>query len=288
MHVLGAFDTVKTVIPLPIHNGVSNIDFQMDAPGLVDHFRHALALNEARPLFNPDLWKAASEKSNTSYLEAWFFGFHHDVGGGDDIQGLALWPLQWILETSTDNGLVLDPKVEPYSVLFSGKSNTVDIPHEVSLQMFDMTRHHLDSKGIWGLKLNEPYSLIRPQPREYFQFVTKPPYVRFVKPKVFIHPAAYLVFDISSSFRIQVYEWKHFHRFLADRAAALSQSTSVPWWEQQTIQNIVDEEVAVEHFNLLVMGPPGVGKEEMVTKIFGELAPEPVQTPSIVSDFLIS
>lgn len=217
VRVLGAFDTVKTIIPLPFHNlskeRIPNIDFQMDAPGIVDHFRHALALNEARPLFNPDLWKEPSSTDSCSYLEAWFFGYHHDIGGGDTVQGLALWPLQWILHTSTDNGLVLDPTIKPYGILFQGKDNVIETPHEIALRMYDMIQYHSRSNQAWSLKLNQPTSYMFPQPREWFQLVTKPPYVKFVKPKVFVHPSAYLVFDISSSFRIQVYEWKHFDDF---------------------------------------------------------------------------
>ncbi|CCX12339.1 Similar to hypothetical protein SNOG_14395 [Phaeosphaeria nodorum SN15]; acc. no. XP_001804583 [Pyronema omphalodes CBS 100304] len=273
VRVLGAFDTVKTVIPLPFHNyfkeRIANIDFQMDAPGIVDHFRHALALNEARPLFNPDLWKSESELSNSSYLEAWFFGYHHDIGGGDAVQGLALWPLQWILHASIEHGLILDPTVEPYDILFTGADNVVETPHEIALKMFDMIRHHTEATKVWGLKLNEPFSLMSPRPREFFQFLTKPPYVKFVKPKVFIHPSAYLVFDVSSSFRIQVYQWKHFRKFLEDRFQALPQTTA-PWWEHQTVDSILHMAESVECLNLLVIGRPKTGKETMITKIFGK------------------
>ncbi|KAI5804625.1 hypothetical protein DFH27DRAFT_383934 [Peziza echinospora] len=272
VRVLGAFDTVKTVIPLPLHNyfkeKIPNIDFQMDAPGIVDHFRHALALNEARPLFNPDLWKQPSDSSDSSYLEAWFFGYHHDVGGGDTVQGLALWPLQWILTASKDNGLVLDPKVSPYEILFAGANNTVETPHEVVLGMYDMIKHHNEQRSTWGLKLNQPFSLMAAKPREWFAALTKPPYLTFKKPKVFVHPSAYLVFDISSSFRIQLYQWKHFRRFMEDRFQALS-AKSAPWWEKQTVENILKESGGVDRLNLLVIGRPSTGKETMVTNLFG-------------------
>lgn len=272
MRLVGAFDTVKTVISVPIHNlfsRIPNINFEMDAPGIVDHFRHALALNEARPLFNPDLWKSDANSPDSSYLEAWFFGFHHDIGGGDDVQGLALWPLQWILHTAIDNGLVLDKKMEPYDVLFSGTDNTVETPHEIAMKMFDMIRHH-NATECFGLRLNEPFSLMWPQPRDYFTSLTTPPYLKFVKPKVFLHPSAYLVFDISSSFRTQVYEWKYFRNFLRDRFITIPQ-TSIPWWEQQTIDSILKESSAIEHLNILVYGRPGTGKSALVGSVFGEV-----------------
>ena len=273
--MLGAFDTVKTVITLPVHNlfqgGIPIIDFKVDAPALVDHFRHALALNEQRSLFNPSYWKSDSGSSDRSYLEAWFFGHHHDIGGGDDIQGLALWPLQWILHASMDYGLVLDSTIKPYDVLFTGADNVVETPHEIALRMFDMIRHHKNPKGMWGLKLNKPSSLTLPEPRAYFQFTTKPPYVKFMKPKVFVHPAAYLVFDICSTFRIQVYTWKYFRQFLTGRFEAL-QMDCAPWWEKQIIDTIVNEAGSVRTFNLLVIGRPNSGKESIITRTFGKPA----------------
>jgi hypothetical protein len=246
---------------------LASIDFQMDAPGLVDHFRHALALNEQRPLFNPDLWNSGADSPDSSYLEAWFFGFHHDIGGGDDVQGLALWPLQWILHAASDCGLALDPNEEPYDILFTGADNVIETPHEIAMKMYDMIRYHTETKS-WGLRLNQPFSLMAPRPREFFHFLTKPPYVEFLKPKVFVHPSAYLVFDVSSSFRLQVYQWKHFRKFLNDRFHALPQ-TATPWWEKETVASILREATAVERLNLLVIGRPKTGKASMLKKIFG-------------------
>ena len=260
------------MIPLPISNyfasGVPSLDFKMDAPGVVDHFRHALALNEARPLFNPDLWKTDADSSDSSYLEAWFFGYHHDIGGGDTVQGLALWPLQWILHAATDYGLVIDPSVEIYDILFNGKDNVIETPHDISLKMFDMIKHHTATK-LWGLRLNEPFSLMAPQPRQYFTYLTKPPYIKLVRPKVFLHPSAYLVFDVSSSFRIQLYQWKHFRNFLQHRFETIPQIDN-PWWERQAIDSIVNKSDGVERLNVLVVGRPGTGKAEMIERIFGK------------------
>lgn len=238
----------------------------MDAPLIVDHFRHALALNEQRPLFNPDLWHSPSPTDATSYLEAWFFGFHHDIGGGDVAQGLALWPLQWILGSAAENGMELNHSDPLYEVLFKGDHATVETPHEIALKMFDMVRHHTTVKS-WSLKLNEPFSLMNPQPRNYFDLglTLKPP---FVESRRFLHPSAYLVFDVSSAFRIQVYDWKYFQSFLRDRFLALPQG-KVPWWEETTVETILGEVGAVQHLNVLVYGRPGTGKEEIVGKMFG-------------------
>lgn len=271
IRLVGAFDTVKTVIPLPITNSiigrVPNIDFEMDAPGIVDHFRHALALNESRTLFTPDLWKSDAN-TGSSYLEAWFFGYHHDIGGGDDVQGLALWPLQWILNAAREYGLILDPSVEPYDTLFAGADNTVETPLDIAMQMYDMIEHH--TTGKWGLRLNEPHSYLEPAPRNYFEYLTQLSAKLVPRSKVFLHPSAYLIFDVSSAFRIQVYGWRHFRSFLRDREVALH-STAVPWWEVQTVASILKEFESVRHLNLLVYGRAGTGKSALIGTMFGKV-----------------
>ncbi|TGZ80739.1 hypothetical protein EX30DRAFT_364382 [Ascodesmis nigricans] len=283
IRLLGAFDTVKTTYPIPRTDSKGRpiyIDFQMDAPLLVDNFRHALALNEQRFLFNPDLWHLDASSDTCSYLEAWFFGFHHDIGGGDAVQGLALWPLQWILHEASDlGGLVLDPNDETYRVIFTGHEGlkVIDTPHDIMLRMFDIINHH-QSEPRFGLKLNQPFSYTFPVPRKYTKFLTQPPYSKWLRPKVFVHPSAYLIFDVSTDFRLQVYQWEYFHSFLQGRCNALSQN-SAPWWEKHTIDSILKENVAAKHLNILVMGQRGTDKAGMVRKIFG--APEIPLTTSI-------
>lgn len=275
---------MKTVIPVVPHNIAKNninVDFQMDAPGIVDNFRHALALNEQRFLFNPDLWHSDAGSADCNYLEAWFFGFHHDIGGGDSTQGLALWPLQWIVHEASELGLVLDPKAHLHEVLFTSRDQpkVIDTPHNVLLKMFDMIIHH-QSYEVFRLKLNQPYSFTLPVPRKYTKYLTQPPYSRFLRPKVFVHPSAYLVFDVSAEFRLQLYQWEYFQTFLRGRFDSLPQGAA-PWWEEQTIKGILEENVASDHFNILVIGRRGTGKADMVGKIFG--APDvPVRIPLLI------
>lgn len=290
MRLVGAFDTVKTIIPVPIHNyfyGIPDIDFEMDAPHIVDCFRHALALNESRSLFSPSFWKSDASSTDGSYLQAWFFGHHGDIGGGGHQQGLALWPLQWILHDAIDYGLVLDNTVQPYGVLFPGPGKKINTSQGISMEMFDMVHHHghRGPDGIvsgFGLQLNQASSPLTPQPRNYPDSLTNSP-SQATTPKVLLHPSAYLVFDISSSFRIQTFEWKYFRNFLRDRPTTLLQAT--PWWEQQTVESILREVSAVEHLNILVYGRPGVGKSALIGRIFGECFPggsSDINTPLLI------
>lgn len=73
--------------------------------------RHALILNEDRKNFIPEcmypefglkvLWES-------SFLQTWFLGAHIDTGGSVSKDGLALYPLQWMLLESKSKGLVLE------------------------------------------------------------------------------------------------------------------------------------------------------------------------------------
>jgi len=82
-------------------------------PDNVTHARHALALHELRPQFEPVMW--------TSYLptqtlkQVWFAGAHADVGGGYGDARLSDLALAWMAEeamhpdrASSQHGLILD------------------------------------------------------------------------------------------------------------------------------------------------------------------------------------
>ena len=102
---VGVFDTVKALEDGNLHDLSFNNSTQ--------HFRQALALNEDRRHMKPEnespnfdeAWTTLSQRS---FLQAWFVGAHIDMGGSEKKDGLALYPLQWILGESQSKGLVLE------------------------------------------------------------------------------------------------------------------------------------------------------------------------------------
>ena len=69
---------------------------------------HALAIDERRKPFLPDLWKRPSDW--TGQLEqVWFAGVHSNVGGGYNPDGLANEALHWMIEKAETLGLQFDP-----------------------------------------------------------------------------------------------------------------------------------------------------------------------------------
>ena len=102
---VGVFDTVKHLEDRKIHDLSFNNTTQ--------HFRQALALNEDRRHMEPEYEfpnfdEAWTTLSHRSFVQAWFVGAHIDMGGSEKKDGLALYPLQWILGESKSKGLVLE------------------------------------------------------------------------------------------------------------------------------------------------------------------------------------
>lgn len=77
----------------------------------IQHLRHALALNENRRAFTPEYYFPDYKRlplARRSIVQAWFVGAHIDIGGSAAKDGLALYPLQWMLIESRNKGLELE------------------------------------------------------------------------------------------------------------------------------------------------------------------------------------
>jgi uncharacterized protein (DUF2235 family) len=105
---IGVLDTVKAVDDKGFYD-VSLMDS-------LHHCRQALALNETKTAFAPEIWAVAQDSpefelratsNDHSLLQAWFLGVHGDLGGSNAQDGCALYPLQWLLSEARDVGLAL-------------------------------------------------------------------------------------------------------------------------------------------------------------------------------------
>jgi uncharacterized protein (DUF2235 family) len=74
----------------------------------VRHARQALAVDEARFDFRPEIWEAA--RAEQSLAQRWFAGVHSNVGGGYVHDGLANLAFHWMVQEAQAQGLVVDPK----------------------------------------------------------------------------------------------------------------------------------------------------------------------------------
>jgi len=72
----------------------------------VEHARQALALDERRFDFRPEIWK--NRHPHQTMEQRWFCGVHTNVGGGYGYDGLANVPLHWMADGAIAEGLALD------------------------------------------------------------------------------------------------------------------------------------------------------------------------------------
>lgn len=72
----------------------------------VRHARQALAIDEKRADFRPEVWSEV--RPGQRMEQRWFAGVHSNIGGGLKTDGLANIALHWIVEGAEEAGLKLD------------------------------------------------------------------------------------------------------------------------------------------------------------------------------------
>lgn len=117
LRLLGLFDTVASVIEHGRYGPRLRSHAYTRRNWSVESVRHAVAIDERRTMFQPQLWpegeeywgnpfnKAAAKPQDAR--EVWFAGVHGDVGGGypEAESGLAKVALQWMIEQTSTLGL---------------------------------------------------------------------------------------------------------------------------------------------------------------------------------------
>lgn len=108
IRMLGVFDTVGALgAPTPLLGKLTRGwvgFFNTHICEQVKHAYHALALDERRAPFQPDLWTGAiTERQQVE--QCWFAGAHCDIGGGYEQSGLSDIALQWMVMKARTLGL---------------------------------------------------------------------------------------------------------------------------------------------------------------------------------------
>ena len=108
IHFVGVWDTVKSVgllLPRKFPNAKLNPD--------VKNGYHALAIDEKRSKFPPNLWDSLPDHSQQTIEQVWFAGVHSDVGGWYKEAGLSNICLKWMIEKAGACDLKIDPGAYP-------------------------------------------------------------------------------------------------------------------------------------------------------------------------------
>lgn len=109
---LGVWDTVVALGSRFAATGKTTADpgwtfYARESPAAcVRHARQALAIDEQRYDFRPEVWTHAHDGQRME--QRWFAGVHSNVGGGYVHDGLANIAFKWMLDGATDEGLQID------------------------------------------------------------------------------------------------------------------------------------------------------------------------------------
>src|SRR5499427_51663 len=104
---VGVWDTISSIgwyeNPLRLPYTADNPDIEIG--------RHAIAIDERRAFFRPNLWRPTETGGPKDVKQVWFPGVHSDVGGGypEAESGLSKVPLEWMLREAASAGLLTDP-----------------------------------------------------------------------------------------------------------------------------------------------------------------------------------
>lgn len=108
--MLGVWDTVKS-----LGRNHQTDFFYENVPNGVACAYHALAIDEKREDFVPNIWDEGKASDGQNIEQVWFPGVHGDVGGGYPEDGLANVALKWMVANARKNGVHLqDERVSEF------------------------------------------------------------------------------------------------------------------------------------------------------------------------------
>jgi len=155
---LGLFDTVGSVIELTKWGPRFRKHAFTQVNKSVESVRHALAIDERRSMFQPQLWPAGQAYWGNPFTdtiaklqdlkEAWFTGVHSDIGGGypEAESGLAKITLEWMIRETTEIGLKFNVDTVNKIVLGQGEDVSYTSPNPLAAKHNSLN---------WGWKLAE-------------------------------------------------------------------------------------------------------------------------------------
>jgi uncharacterized protein (DUF2235 family) len=139
IHFVGVWDTVSSFGWIW---QLRTVPFTANNPS-IDHVRHAVAIDEHRAAFQPNLFRPGKPDQHRSFQQLWFAGAHGDVGGGypDEVNGLSKLSLEWMIAEAAAAGCLVTPSQGDYFLGRSGRRSQPD----------PMAPLHRSTVGMWRL-----------------------------------------------------------------------------------------------------------------------------------------
>ncbi|CAN9146398.1 unnamed protein product [Alternaria alternata] len=290
---VGAFDTVKAFTD----NGLFDV---LPHPH-IQHYRHALALNEEREQFKPETAtpdiNAASSKH--SILQAWFVGTHEDLGGANSKDGLSLYPLQWVLSEAETLGLtlgfrpieleyrettftqepsgpymddpvklVMPPQSQRQKTSNNQSEMSLTLENGISVRLWDLCDIHENRKDEFKVKINSSYwgpahkIVWTIKPRCIFDEHVLVGYCPTSPVGTFIHPSVYQVLDENPNISHVSGGWAFSKALALFRHRAISDEGEIFWEHPSPAMK-----KRLQQVRILICGDAGVGKSSLVNKV---------------------
>jgi len=282
---MGIFDAVKSPADKQLHD--------TSIVSSIRNFRHALAFNENRNTNASDIPQtlAAKEMEGRSFIQAWFLGYHRDLIGGTQHDGLSLYPLQWILIEAMLSGLTVSRDVTgtetaqmetPLSLTFpqyageipdlSGSEKIqwqIQYVNNIQVNMFDLRSMHVAKNHAEEASHTihfETVSSFHNAPRKISNKESPIGWNKEQHLGTIIHPSVFCILERNQSY-FQHNRFKPYKEMLADFEVNCMRGNAeeMPPWMQ-------DSELlasGVKAFRILVCGKTGVGKSTLINKVFG-------------------
>jgi uncharacterized protein (DUF2235 family) len=108
----------------------------------VDYARHALAIDDERKTFKPELWEKKI-RFGQDMKQVWFCGMHTDVGGGYKEQELSDIALQWMVQEAKEHGLLIyskhdvKPNPDPYGKMHDSRGGRISWLYRQKVREWD-------------------------------------------------------------------------------------------------------------------------------------------------------
>ncbi|MCC6510722.1 MAG: DUF2235 domain-containing protein [Pirellulaceae bacterium] len=165
IHFMGVWETVSAFGWIW---QLRSVPFTANNPS-IDHVRHAVAIDEHRTAFQPNLFRPSSVDQHMSFQELWFAGSHGDVGGGypEAENGLAKITLQWMFEEAAGQGCLFDHRQVEDFLGVHGRRSGPDV----------MAPAHASTVGLWRL--------MEYVPRRHWDHYSVPERMRWFAPNLY-------------------------------------------------------------------------------------------------------
>ena len=167
IHFVGVWDTVSSFGWIW---QLRTVPYTSNNPS-IDHVRHAVAIDEHRTAFQPNLFRPGNDEQHQSFQQLWFAGAHGDVGGGypEAENQLSKISLEWMIEEASMLGCQFDQTEVDHFLGRNGDRSRADV----------LAPLHRSTVGIWRLM-----ELI---PRRQWDRYSTPERMRWFAPNLY-HP----------------------------------------------------------------------------------------------------